>query len=339
MVWYAQLYIWLERKIAWLTFLEKEKRVLILAGGGGHTGFAYALAQRLENKASMAFLIPQDDTLSHTRLNRFGEVDYLTKPRGAKTPTGKFAYNLAKAFRTSMKKVTSKFNSVVSTGSNFCIPPALTALSKGINIVNIEAAVRFTKASRTARILQPFSAITALQWQEQKKLLNGTVVGPLLPKPEIQPRNEGYTLVTGGSLGHKLLFEAINESELKNVVLQTGEVDPEPYMKRHPEWKIIRSSPKFPELLAGAEVVVTHFGSTALEAVAYKKPMVIVLNPEWKHTVGKRDAEIFSKKVGAAFISEINLDNLMDTIQKAKNIETPALRDGAKVLANMILNL
>jgi len=312
---------------------------LILAGGGGHTGFGYALAQRLEGKASMVFLVPQGDTLSYKRLRRFGEVDYLIKPRGAKTPTGKFAYNLARAFKMSMKKVTSGFDAVVSTGSNFCIPPALTAFSKGIRLINIEGAVRFTRASRTARILQPFSAITALHWHEQKKLLKGTVVGPLLPRPEIQPWNGGYILVTGGSLGHRLLFDAVNESELKNIVLTTGEVDPEPYRKRHPEWKIIRSSPKFPELLAGAEVVVTHFGSTALEAVAYKKPTIIVLNPEWKRTVGKTDAEIFAKKVGATFVSEINLEKLIDAIEKAKNIEIPALRDGAKVLAEMILNL
>ena len=163
--------------------MEKEKRILILAGGGGHTGFGYALAQRLEDKASMDFLVPQGDTLSCKRLNRFGEVNYLIKPRGAKTPTGEFAYNLAKALAMSMKKVTSKFDAVVSTGSNFCIPPALTALSKGIHIINIEAAVRFTKASKTARLLHPFSAITALHWQEQKKLLKGIVVGSLLHKP------------------------------------------------------------------------------------------------------------------------------------------------------------
>jgi UDP-N-acetylglucosamine--N-acetylmuramyl-(pentapeptide) pyrophosphoryl-undecaprenol N-acetylglucosamine transferase len=319
--------------------LEKAKRIQILAGGGGHTGFAYAIAQRLEGRASMLFLVPEGDALSYKRLSRFGEVDYLIKPRGTRTPTTKFAYNLAKAFIQSMRKITSGFDAVVCTGSNFCIPPAFIALSKGIPLINIEGEVRFTKASRTARILQPYSAITALQWQEQKLLLKGTVVGPLLPRPEIRPSNEGYILVTGGSLGHRLLFDAVNESELKNVVLQTGEVDPTPYRKRHPEWKIIRSSPKFHELLAGAEVVVTHFGSTALETVAYKKPTVMVLNPEWKRTVGKTDAEIFAKKVGAIFISEINLKRLMDAIENAKTVKIPVLRDGAKVLVDIIMNL
>ena len=109
--------------------MEKEKHVLILAGGGGHTGFAYALAQRLENRASLHFLIPEGDTSSYKRLNKFGEVDYLLKPRGAKTQTGEFTYNLARALAYSMRKVKGKFDAVVSTGSNFCIPPALVAVA------------------------------------------------------------------------------------------------------------------------------------------------------------------------------------------------------------------
>jgi len=319
--------------------LEKEKHILILAGGGGHTGFAYALAQRLEDKASMAFLIPEGDTLSYKRLSKFGKVDHLLKPRGAKTPTGEFTYNLARALANSMKKVTGEFDAVVSTGSNFCIPPVLVAFLKGIPIVNIEGEARFIGASKTARILQPFSAITALQWPEQKKLLKGTVVGPIFVKPEIAPWNGGYILVTGGTLGHKRLFDILNESDLKNVVLQTGEVNPEPYRKRHPEWKIIDFSLNFHELIAGAEVVVTHQGSTPLEAVVYKKPSVIVPNPELKRTFPKRDSEIFAKKVGATILSDVTLESLIKAIEKAKNNKIPVLKDGAKVLADMILNL
>ncbi len=319
--------------------MEKEKRVLILAGGGGHTGFAYALAQRLEDKAFMLFLIPEGDTLSHKRLGKFGNVDYLLKSRGAKTPTNKFTYNLARALANSMKKVKGNFDAVVSTGSNFCIPPALVAFLKGIPIVNIEGEARFIGASKTARILQPLSAITALQWTEQKNFLKGTVVGPIFAKPEIEPWNGGYVLVTGGTLGHKRLFDVLNESDLKNVVLQTGEVDPEPYRKRHPEWKVLDFSLNFHELIAGAEVVVTHQGSTPLEAVVYKKPSVIVPNPELKRTFPRRDSEIFAKKVGATFLSDVTVESLVDAIEEAKNNKIPALKDGAKVLAEMILNL
>jgi len=316
------------------------KNVLILAGGGGHTAYGYALAQRLYGKANLHFLVPEGDRLSYERLCKFGSVGFLLKPREAKTPTKEFVPRLVKAFVEAFNKVPGDFDVVVSTGSNFCIPPCLFAWMKGIPVVNIESSVRFTKASKSALLLQPFSAITALQWEEQKKLLKkGTVVGPLIPKPEVEPWNGGYILVTGGTLGHKRLFDVISRSELKNVVLQTGKVNSEPYRRRHPEWKILEYSAKFYELVAGADVVVTHFGATILEALVYRKPIVVVPNPEWTRTAGVEDAKRYARKVNAVLISEIKLENLLGAIEEAKRREYPKLQDGAANLADLVLRL
>ncbi len=316
------------------------KNVLILAGGGGHTGYGYALAQRLYGRANLHFLVPKGDTLSEERLSKFGTVEFLLKPRGAKTPTKEFIPKLAKAFVEAFKKISNEFDAVVSTGSNFCIPPSFFAWMKGIPLINIESSVRFTKASKTALLLQPFSAITALHWEEQKKILKkGVVVGPLLPKPEIEPWNGGYILVTGGTLGHKQLFDAILESKLDNVVLQTGKVNPEPYRKRHPEWKVIEYSTKFYELVAGADVVVTHFGSTILEALIYGKPTIIVPNPEWTRTAGIEDAKRLAEKVNAVLVSEITLDSLLDALKEVKGRTRLKFHDGAQTLADIILKL
>ncbi|RLI40220.1 hypothetical protein DRO69_13195 [Candidatus Bathyarchaeota archaeon] len=316
------------------------KNVLILAGGGGHTGYGYALAQRLYGKANLHFLVPKGDTLSKERLGKFGTVEFLLKPRGAKTPTKEFIPKLAKAFIEAFQKIPKEFDVVVSTGSNFCIPPSVFAWMKGIPLVNIESSVRFTKPSKTTLLLQPFSTITALHWEEQKKLLKrGVVVGPLLPKPEVDPWNGGYILVTGGTLGHKQLFDVISESKLENVILQTGKVNPEPYRKRHPEWKIIEYSAKFYKLVAGADVVVTHFGATILEALIYKKPIVVVPNPEWTRTAGVEDAKYYARKVNAVLVSAITLKNVLDAIEKSKMFPQPVFPDGAENLANLILGL
>ena len=314
--------------------------MLILAGGGGHTGYGYALAQRLYGRANLHFLVPKGDTLSKERLSKFGTVEFLLKPRGAKTPAKEFIPKLAKAFVEAFKKIPNEFDAVVSTGSNFCIPPSFFAWMKGIPLINIESSVRFTKPSKTALLLQPFSTITALQWEEQKKILKkGVVVGPLLPKPEIEPWNGGYILVTGGTLGHKQLFDAILESKLDNVVLQTGKVNPEPYRKRHPEWKVIEHSTKFYELVAGADVVVTHFGSTILEALIYGKPTIIVPNPEWTRTAGIEDAKRLAEKVNAVLVSEITLDSLLDALKEVKGRTRLKFHDGAQTLADIILKL
>ncbi|UCE10775.1 MAG: hypothetical protein JSW61_02255 [Candidatus Thorarchaeota archaeon] len=314
------------------------REILILAGGGGHTGYAYALAQALSGKASLSSLVPEGDTLSEKRMSRFCKVDFLPKPRGPKTPGHEFAVRLAEAFARSLKKVPRRTAALVSSGSNFCIPPAFAAWLKGIAVINIESSIRFTIASKTARILQPLSTITALQWVEQKKLLkHGVVVGPLLPKSDAQPRDGGYVLVTGGTYGHRLLFDVIAQSHLDNVVLQTGRIDTRPYIEKHPEWQVISASDRFSELVAGADVVVTHFGSTVLEALSLGKPTVVVLNPEWTRTVGAEDAKHLADKVNAVLVTEISLEVILDAIDEARRREIPILSDGAKELADVIL--
>jgi len=98
-------------------------------------------------------------------------------------------------------------------------------------------------------------------------------------------------------------------------------------------------SAKFHELVAGADVVVTHFGATILEALVYKKPTVVVPNPEWTRTAGIEDARHYVKKVNAVLISEITLRNLLNAIEEAKSREYPKLPDGASKLADLIMKL
>ena len=92
--------------------------------------------------------------------------------------------------------------------------------------------------------------------------------------------------------------------------------------------------------MANAEVVVTHFGLTALEAaLVYKKPVVIVPNPEWTRTVGTEDAKHLANKLNAVFVSETKLEILINAIKEARNRSFPELPSGAEKLANIILEL
>jgi len=327
-----------EATMAWRENMPK--KVLILAGGGGHTGHAYALAQALsERGVSLFFFVPEGDSLSAKRLRKFGKVDFLVKSREPKTPTLEFAHRLIKSFANSIVKISGEFDVAISMGSNFSIPPALVAWIKGVPLISVESVIRFTRASMTTRLLNPFSSINALQWEEQKRLLKGVVVGPILPKPETKPWNGGYILVTGGTFGHKLLFDTLAKSSLQNVILQIGRNDPKPYTEKHPEWKIITQTEKFYELIAGAEVVVTHFGFTLLDALAYGKPSVVVVNPEWTRTVGFEDAKCLAKKTNAVLVSKITTESLLDAIEKARNRKVPTYRSGAERLSDIILKM
>jgi UDP-N-acetylglucosamine:LPS N-acetylglucosamine transferase len=316
------------------------KDVILLAGGGGHTAYALALAQNLTKKCNLKIIVPEGDELSFKRLSKFGTVETLLKPRGPKTGLGPFLVNFVKAFFRCFKIVKGK-SVIVSTGSNFAIPPCLVAKMRGGTIINLVESIRFVERSKTTNILSNFSKITALQWPEQKKLYpKGEVFGPMLAKSPIEPYNGGYILVTGGTFGHKSLFQTLDSLELENIVLQTGPVSSQSFSQKHPNWKIIKYTDKFEEILAGAEVVVTHFGATIIEStLIHGKPTVIAFNPEWKRSGRYDDLLGLAKKTNAVLLEELNPENLIESIEKAKKQKPPIIESGANLLAKRILEI
>jgi len=316
------------------------KRIIITASGGGHTGYAVALAQRLKGKAEMTFIVPEGDLWSKSKVEKYGEIVYVRKARGPRDSLVKAIPGLIKAGLQSLKKVEDSYDVFVSTGSNHSVPPAIIAKVKGLKLLNIESSVRFTKASLSVRALKYISDLTVLQWPEQKKILpGGTIVGPLFEKPLYPCEDKGYILVTGGTYGHKLLFDAINNLDLDNIVLQTGRVDSEPYRKKHPEWIVFDFDPEFQKWVAGASIVISHLGKTVIDAVlTYKKPTIIVPNPEWTLTAGWPDAELLAKKLNAVLVKKITPESILRAIEEVKNKQPPDFPDGAENLAKIILN-
>jgi UDP-N-acetylglucosamine--N-acetylmuramyl-(pentapeptide) pyrophosphoryl-undecaprenol N-acetylglucosamine transferase len=315
------------------------KRVLILAGGGGHTSIALALAQALKGKAETSFLIPEGDKLSRELLSPYGAVDELIKGRYPQTSNLLFPFRLASAFYHTLPKVNRQYDVVVSTGSNFCIPPAVIAWLKSIPVINIESRVAITKPSKTAKLLKPFSKHTLLQWEEQSTNLEGTYIGPIFPEKRFETRDGGYVLVTGGTEGHKRLFDVIIELDLGNVVLQTGKVEPEPYRARRPSWTVISYSTEFERLVAEASLVITHQGGgTIFETVLYGKPLIIVFNPDIPRSANTDDMRVLAEKVKAPFLERVDAEEIRRLIEETKSANRPVFEDGRVKAAEIILD-
>ena len=311
---------------------------MILAGGGGHTGYARILAEQLRGKAELHFMVPEDDRLSYNLLESFGEVATLIKPRHPTTPMWRYALRFPKAFHQSLSRIKGRYDFVVSTGSNFCVAPAVIAWMKGVPVINIESADRMTRPSQTSRILQPISTVTVLHWEEQTKFLKGRVFGPFLPSRRMEPWDGGYILVAGGTYGYKELLDAASETTLTEVALQTGKVAPEEYRRKHPEWHVFSTADNFDELIAGAKAVVAPPGVTPLEAIAYEKPVVVVRYPVWSRAGTLKDAELFAEKINASFLSDITPGRLMERLQDAYVRNKPNLENGATNLVKYILD-
>ncbi len=314
-------------------------RIGITASGGGHTGYAVSLAQRLIDKAELIFFIPRGDRWTASKVKRYGKFKEILKPRGPNEGLSKLLTGLPRALFESFDLV-KNLDVLVSTGSNHSVAPSIAAWIKRIPVINIESSVRFTKPSSSAKHLAKIADLTVLQWEEQKKILpSGRVFGPLYELPEYIADDKGYILVTAGTYGYKKLFDTILDLDLDNVVLQTGRVDPNIYRKAKPNWVVFDYDPDFLKWIAGASLVITHLGKTVIDsALTYGKPTIIIPNPEWRLTAGSDDAKILAEKLGICYQEDLSKKAIEDAIEQCRKKIPRKYGDGAHELANYILN-
>jgi UDP-N-acetylglucosamine:LPS N-acetylglucosamine transferase len=319
-------------------------RVLVVASGGGHTGHAVAAAERLvEAGVEVAFVVPEGDSWTEGKVRGVGPVIART-PKFLEPGEG-LAVGLLRApaaLLRALARVPRGYDVIIATGSSHSVAAALAAWAKGLDVVIVEATERFLGPSRALRALSPIARLVALQWEEQRAFARkGVVVGPLLGRRAHEPRDEGYVLITAGTYGYRRLFDAAAASGLTDVVIQTGRVDPGPY-SRVKGWKAFSLDPDLERLIAGARVVVTHFGRTAVEAACkYGKPTVLAPNPEWvwmRSPVRMREAEMMARRLGASFLppERVSPEGLLEAIEEAIRMRPRECEDGAIRLAQII---
>lgn len=315
-------------------------RIGITASGGGHTGYAVSIAQRLRGRAEMLFFVPEGDSWTISKVERYGPVVKIRKPRGPNEGFGKLLLGMARAMAQSLSRVRG-IDVLVSSGSNHSVAPALAAWARRIPVVNIESSVRFTRPSSTAKHLARFSELTALQWEEQLRILPmGRVFGPLYELPEHEAEDRGYVLVTAGTYGFKRLFDSIASLKLEKVVLQTGRVDPGDYASRKPGWVVFNYDPEFSRWIAKASLVISHLGKTVIDAaLTYRKPTIVVPNPEWRLTAGAEDAKILAEKLGICYQEDLSPQALEEAIERCRRTRPREHPDGSARLAENILRL
>ncbi len=319
-------------------------KALIVASGGGHTGHATAVAERLkEFNVEVAFAVPEGDSWTESKVSRLGPIVAST-PKFLEPEEGILVglMRAPGAIVRSLRRVPRGFDVVVATGSNHSVATSIAAWLKGADVVVVEATERFLGPSRALRALSPIARLVALQWEEQRAFSRrGVVVGPLLGRRAHEPWDGGYVLITAGTYGYRRLFDAAAKAGLRDVVVQTGRVDPSPYASLG-GWRAFRFEPDLEGLIAGARVVVTHFGRTAVEAACkYAKPTVLAPNPEWvwmRRPERMREAEIMARRIGAYFLppERVTPEGVLEAIEGALSGRPASCEDGSLRLARII---
>jgi len=317
-------------------------KVLLTAGGGGHTGYAIALAGALKSKASLIFLIGKDDSLSRARLSPLGEIVAVTKPRQPGTRLWRFIWGFILCSLQSLW-IWIKYRPevVVSTGSNIAIPICIVGRAFGSRIVNIEDSVRLFSSSKTSKYLDLISDVTLLQWREQLELhpKKGRYVGLLIPSVTRSTR-DGRIVISPGSFGFSELCDVAARTSLKEVTMTIGNLDVERYSR--PGWIVVDKLVGLDNVMASASVVVTHLGYTIWEAVNYGVPVVIVPNPKWKKSAVSEVERValFLQQKGYGIylpIEELTPERLEEAVRRAEKMSIAEVERGAEDAARVIL--
>jgi len=322
------------------------RRILLTASGGGHTGFAVAVARHLQGDYDLVFTVARGDEYSKKKIAHYitsYEILEITPGRGPTGSLARAAPRLARALVESLRGL-GRVDAAVCTGHNNGVPPCLAAWMRGARLVSLEDVYRVTVRSRSISLLSRFSRAVALHWGLQKSLYprKGVVVGPVYEPPRYEPGDGGYILVTAGTYGYEELFDAVlalyRDGRLPAPpIIQTGKVPPDKYQRAGIQ--AFQFDPDIERLIANARIVITHQGMTAVTAaLGYKKPTIIAYNPRWRLAAPKADVERVAREMGVSFLVRVDVESLENAL---RSVRVPAWSgpEGARRLAELVRGL
>ena len=153
---------------------EPKADVLLVCHSGGHLVQLAALRAAWDGYCSA--WVTDDSSDARSLLE--GERVYYGFGPAARSVTN-FVRNLALAWRLTVR-LEPKL--VVSTGAAMCIPFAVVARLRGIDVFYIETVSRVDGPSLTCRLIRPFASRVYVQWPELAKRVPGSIyVGSVFP--------------------------------------------------------------------------------------------------------------------------------------------------------------
>jgi len=329
-----------------------QEGITLFASGGGHTAYAIAIGERLVDKGyrgKLTYVVPRGDKWSIDRIRlriRNVELIEITKPLNPLEPYTTLFKRLSNAFIDSLNNIFRE-SIIICTGSNHNLFPILLSryLGGNTNIYCVEDVFRIWNRSRTIDIIYKTTRSTVfLQWVEQRKLyeVNGLYMGVVFEKPIYVSRDEGYILVTTGTIGNRYLFKLLYRSGLRNLLIQTGWVNPSLLTNNVLGWKAFRYEPDLDKLIANASLVIASPGITAINvAQAYRKPMIMVYNPDIVLGAGFDEIKFVADQMGVPFIDPRNMEPsyFKKLVEETLDSKPRLVRDGASHIADYLLSL
>ncbi len=319
-------------------------KILIVAGYGGHAGYAYAVAYHIHklkviDKQWIDIIVPEGYGWVRRKLEDMGNIIEHPLPRRPNEPLHKTIPRWLKSFQKSWKDC-KEYPVILATGSNFSLPMSITCkIKKKSKLYVIEAVDRIITASKTPKILYKIGGKILLSWREQlRNYPKGIIVGPIYEPRIYRVRDEDYILVTTGTLGLPDLYKVIAKLGYDNVVVQSGDIPPRKVSILNRKWRVFSYTPDIHKWIAGAKLVITQYpGMTAVTArLAYRKPVVLVQSTRHKLSSQPFEGPILAKKLRVPYVNEPNKIKIEKAIKKAIKDTPPSYPNGAENIAKLL---
>jgi UDP-N-acetylglucosamine:LPS N-acetylglucosamine transferase len=146
------------------------KKVLFVAGSGGHTAQLSKLLEKIGDRYDSELMLETSDTLGKEKFSGKYKIHTAVAFRG------KYESKLSTLFRMLLNTIQSLFiliasnpEYIITTGPGLGIPISIWGKIVGKKIFVIESWSRTKTKSYNGRVLYPFSTMFFVQWPEMLK--------------------------------------------------------------------------------------------------------------------------------------------------------------------------
>lgn len=349
------------------------RRVIIAGGGtGGHIMPAIYVAKQLQTWGHEVLFITDDSEMSIELLNR-ADIPFRVLKSGKLVRSLQPAHLMQSArgvmqtlsATVAVHKIFRQFqaDAVFCKGGFVSLPVGLVAKKRKVKIVLHESDSVVGLANRILyssahQLCTGFPANIYCNKYKQKIVYTGVPIDSRF-QPSPLPK-EAHVLITGGSLGalsinnHVLRLMALLDKKIK-ITWICGKVHYERIIAQvsslpaRPNLKILAFTHNMPDLLAGASLVVSRAGATALSEIAASgRPAIIIPFADAAGDHQRKNAQFLSKKEAIiAFEQSDDTESLAEIIHNlsrsqslalARAIEKFYIKDSAKIIARLIIN-
>ena len=147
--------------------MNRELRLLIVLGDGGHTAEIIRLVDLLGTDYDYHYLVSAPDRISEGKITIQGPVHYTVRPRAKDDRAWHVAWNLVRGFWQVARLLRRiRPSAVLGSGPSVMVPLAVLSKLGGVKVIYVENACRVTALSLTGRIMLNLADLFFVQWEQ-----------------------------------------------------------------------------------------------------------------------------------------------------------------------------